>query len=209
MSGSNYAVIGNELIQFQTAELLSTEPNVYRLSVLLRGQQGTEHQMDQHTVGTRFVYLDPLTLAGVILPSTYAGLTINFKCITNGQPIEDTDPTPIILTRLHSKPIAPVHVRGTRDGGNNLTITWDRRARKGVQWLDVEMMLDEAYERYEVDIMDGTDVVRTILVSDTPACEYPASSQITDFGSPQSSIVVRVYQMSALVGRGYVAERTL
>ena len=39
-TGSNAALLGNEIIQFQTATLIG--PGLYRLSNLLRGRRGTE-----------------------------------------------------------------------------------------------------------------------------------------------------------------------
>jgi hypothetical protein len=68
--------------------------------------------------------------------------------------------------------------------------------------------LGEDSASYEIDVMDDDDVVRTIS---TIATEfgYTASDQTTDFGSAQSSIVFRIYQISAIVGRGRVYEVTL
>ena len=50
--------------------------------------------------------------------------------------------------------------------------------------------------------MDGSDVVRTIAGLTSPSATYTAAEQTADFGSAQSSVTVRVYQVSALVGRG-------
>ena len=65
--------------------------------------------------------------------------------------------------------------------------------------------LSEESELYEVDILDGSTVVRTIKIS-SPTASYSAADQTTDFGSAQSSIDVKIYQLSAVVGRGYAAE---
>ena len=50
--------------------------------------------------------------------------------------------------------------------------------------------------------MNGANVVRTIS-STTPTASYSAAQQVADFGSAQSSVSVRVYQLSASVGRGW------
>ncbi|MBX6329380.1 MAG: hypothetical protein IRY89_12480, partial [Pseudolabrys sp.] len=42
-----------------------------------------------------------------------------------------------------------------------------------------------------------------------PAATYTAAEQIADFGAPQASVAVRVYQLSATVGRGRPAAATL
>lgn len=53
----------------------------------------------------------------------------------------------------------------------------------------------------------GSDVVaRTAASLPSPEFFYTADEQTTDFGSAQSAIRVRVYQISAQVGRGFPAE---
>jgi hypothetical protein len=71
--------------------------------------------------------------------------------------------------------------------------------------------LDEAFSEsslaFEVDIMNGMSVVRTLATS-VESVTYTAAQQVTDFGSTQSSVTVRVYQMG-LYGRGYVTQATV
>ena len=82
------------------------------------------------------------------------------------------------------KPLCPVHVRGARSGGD-LAITWMRRTRiGGDSWDAVEVPLGEDSESYEVDILDGATVKRT-LAATTPAATYTAADQTADFGAPQ------------------------
>jgi hypothetical protein len=61
--------------------------------------------------------------------------------------------------------------------------------------------LAEASERYEIDIVNGAAVVRTLTATLTTAT-YTAALQTADFGSPQQAISVRIYQVSAVWGRG-------
>jgi len=103
---------------------------------------------------------------------------------------------------------APAHVRGVRSAGD-LAITWIRRTRTGGDsWDAVEVPLAEESERYEIDILDGTTVKRTLSAT-TPAATYTAADQTTDFGAPQSSIAVRVSQLSTTFGRGTPRAATL
>lgn len=99
------------------------------------------------------------------------------------------------------KPLSPVHIRGGRhDGG--LDISWVRRARTGGDsWEIAEVPLDEPSEDYEVDIIDGEAVVRT-LATTTPSVTYAAALQISDFGTLPGSITCRVFQVSESMGRG-------
>jgi hypothetical protein len=99
------------------------------------------------------------------------------------------------------KPLSPVHVRALRTSGD-IALSWIRRTRFGGDSWDVaEVPLGEDDERYEVDILDGDDVVRT-LASTTPSATYAAAEQIDDFGAEQSIVHVSVHQMSAVYGRG-------
>ena len=113
-------------------------------------------------------------------------------------------------TRAHTfigaglRPLAPVHVRGKRTG-SDLAVSWVRRTRiGGDSWETAEVALAEDNERYEVDVMSGAVVKRTIAASVASAA-YTAAQQIADFGSVQASVAVRVYQLGAVYGRGSAA----
>jgi hypothetical protein len=54
---------------------------------------------------------------------------------------------------------------------------------------------------YEVDVLDGAALIRTIR-SSVPTITYTAAEQTADFGSPQPTIHVRIHQISATWGRG-------
>jgi len=106
------------------------------------------------------------------------------------------------------RPLSPVHVRGTRTG-SDLTITWIRRTRRGGDsWETVEVPLSEPIESYEVDILDGDDVVRTISTS-TPRATYTGGQQSADFGAAPSTVGIRVYQLNSEWGRGSPAAATI
>jgi hypothetical protein len=100
-----------------------------------------------------------------------------------------------------------VHFRAVRDG-SGVTIHWIRRTRAdGDSWTG-EVPLGEDSEGYEVDIVSGVTVVRT-LSTITPSVLYAAADELADFDAAQSSLTVRVTQLSATVGRGFPAETTL
>lgn len=205
LNGANAALVGNEIIQFKNASLIGD--NSYILSGLLRGRLGTEWAVDTHAVGECFVLLDATLskVAGV----TTLNLARDYKAVTYGGTLADTSSQSFTYTGVALKPYAPVHLTGERDGSGNLTIRWIRRTRVRGQWVDgVDVPLSEAAEVYEMDIMDGDDVVRTIT-SVTTIATYSVSQQTSDFGSPQSSVSVRIYQISAIVGRGYAGVASL
>jgi len=206
--GGNAAMLGGELIQFGTVTSLGS--GVYRLSHLLRGRNGTEWAIATHVLGELFVLLTSGTeIVRKNMPLADVGLDRTFKAASPGQYLSDLPPTIFRNTGVGLKPYAPCSVAGTRDGSLNLTVTWIRRTRIGGAWLDyADVPLGEATESYSIDVMNGATVVRT-LTSVTPTVAYTAAQQTTDFGSAQAAITVKIYQISASVGRGYAATATV
>ncbi len=101
------------------------------------------------------------------------------------------------------KPYSPVMVAASRNGGGDIALTWVRRSRIPSAWSDgVDVPLGETAERYDVEIISGGTVVRTITGLTTAAATYLAAEQVTDFGGTQASLTVRIYQVSPEVGRG-------
>jgi hypothetical protein len=56
-----------------------------------------------------------------------------------------------------------------------------------------------------MEIWDGgyTTLKRTLTGLSAPTAVYGAAQQVEDFGSLQASVAVRVFQLSAAVGRGF------
>jgi hypothetical protein len=113
-------------------------------------------------------------------------------------------------------PFAPVHTgqpwRTARSPGD-LTIRWTRRSRALVAdaWEQVEVPLAEDLESYDVQILDGAAIKRT-LTSSTTSVLYTAAQQTADWGAPLSSgqtLAIRIYQLSNRLGRGDPATVTL
>jgi hypothetical protein len=198
-----------EIVQFCNADLVDTA--TYDLTRLLRGRLGTEHAMAA-----------PLPAGSAMVVLNGAVNQLQAALAERGQSrfykwgptaLDLSDPAwqqEIFVARaVGLMPWAPVHVIGTRTGAGDLSISWVRRTRLGGVWADgTDVPLNEESERYEIDILNGPTVVRTIAVTG-PAATYTAAQQTADFGTPQSSIAVRVYQLSATVGRGGPAIATL
>jgi hypothetical protein len=203
LAGANLCIIGNEILQFATATLIAT--NTYRLSTLLRGRRGSEWAIATHAIGSKFAMADNLLAA--TFPVSSQGLAFNMR-VTNGWDLVSNEESGTAVCRSRM-PYAPCNVRGSRDISENLTITWNRRSRTAPLGPFAEPPLDETSEMYEVDIMDGVTVVRTISAT-SPTCAYSAADQVTDFGGvPEDGITVRVYQLSPGWIRGFAAEATI
>ena len=202
LNGANAAVLGDEILQFR--EAVQIAPGTYELSGLLRGRLGTEWAMSGHVVGERFVVLDGNLVKEAAHPGLI-GLPRLYKPVTLGATLGGTQEQSFTFSGRAYKPLSVVHIQGTRGGGGDLTISWVRRARIGGQWRDyVDAPLGEVSESYEIEIFDGAVLKRT-LYSTSPDATYTAAQQTADFGAPQSSVSVKIYQISEVIGRGYPA----
>jgi hypothetical protein len=207
LDGANLLLAGHEIIQFASAVQIGSL--TWRLSKLLRGRYGTEWAMATHQPGETVLVLDPATLARVSSLDE-AGIERLYRTVSIGGDPSLPDAIGFTNEAMSLKPFAPVHIQGSRNGTGDLAITWVRRTRHGGAWRDlVDVPLNEASETYEVDVLDGTGAVVRTLAGSTPAVTYTADAQTTDFGAPQSSISIAVYQLSAAVGRGLAGRATL
>jgi hypothetical protein len=203
-----------EVLQAGVAELLA--PGRYRLTRLLRGQRGTEWAMGDPTLaGARVVVLDA-ALAALPIGEAELGLPATWRIGPALRPPSDESYVAASFTPagVGLRPFSVVHVdqpwRTAREAGD-LVIRWTRRSRSLAAdgWDGVP--LAEEGEAYEVEILDGPDVVRT-LESTAPRVTYTAAHQLADFGGllgPGDTLDLRIFQLSALVGRGTPASITL
>jgi len=211
LNGANAAAVsvaagGWEIVQF--VNVVDNGYGNYTLSKFLRGRRGSEWAMGGHAADDVFVLLDA-AIQRIDLGVAAIGLSRTYRATSLGALTQQTDTTAFALAAVCLKPWAVDHVRGVRDGSGNLAITWLRRDRIDGEWRDsVDVGQSEAAESYEIDILAGATVVRTITAA-TPAADYTAAQQTADFGSAQGSVDIEIYQISAVVGRGYGKAATL
>jgi len=213
LNGANTAALatpgGWEIFQFADAVLESD--GTYTLSMLLRGKRGTEWATSGHASGARFVLLEETgPIKRVERDIDTIGQEREYKAVTQGKSLLNASEQSFTYNGVNLEPYSPVHIRGSRDSSGDLTVEWIRRTRIGGEWRNrTGVSLSEETEEYEVDVMDGSTVVRTITGLTSPTTTYTASEQVTDFGDVQPSVTVRVYQISADVGRGRKGEATV
>ncbi|MDD3028844.1 MAG: phage tail protein [Alphaproteobacteria bacterium] len=207
LNWANIGLLGDELIQWRNATLLAE--NLYQLSGLLRGRRGTEWATGAHKIGERFVVLATDGFYRTPMATTEIGQTSYYKAIPSGGDWDDAAQTSQKFNAASLRCFSPVHIKGTRDGSSNLTISWVMRARWHGEWLDsIDISNYEATEAYEIDILNGNTVVRTIT-SNTTSASYSAADQTADFGTAQSVLSIAVYQMNSTIGRGYPGKATV
>jgi len=147
---ANRAAIGQEVIQFQSATLISSvEGNsVYRLQGLMRGCRGSDYYCDKHVTGERFVLLDSNILSFKTLnPSgsdTTKGLgaitspvSTQYKAVTRGRPSDSGNYQDFTPTNLGTRPLSPVAgFVGITIPGEMSRVYCKARSRDGMPWVD-------------------------------------------------------------------------
>lgn len=208
LNGSGAFLLGApgrwEVLQAKTATLVA--PSTYTLSGLLRGRRGTEWAMGTHQTSDRFVLIDINTFQRPNPGTGEIGLARLYKGVTMSDTLANTPYQSFTNSAVGLKPYAPVHLSGSRDGSNNLTINWVRRSRVGGEWRDyVDVQIGESTLNFDIEIWDASysTLIRTIAgVSDVTA-PYSAADQTADGLTPGDPVYLKIYQISSLVGRGY------
>jgi len=186
-------LIGDEVIYAKTAALVSA--GVYTLSGLLRGRRGTEWATGSHETGERVVRLQLGGLRRIVSTNAELGTEYSFKAPTFGRSLASATEELFTNTAVGLKPFAPVDLRVT-GGPSSWVVTWLRRTRLSCRFtgaLGINVPLGEAAESYVVEVYDGSDALVSTATVTAPTATVTASAGYT----------VRVYQVSATVGRGY------
>lgn len=195
LAGANLAIIGDELIQFATAEALG--PGRFRLSTLLRGRRGTEVAVAMHGGGETFLMLDPQALLAFDPPLEAVGRPYLFRAAGPG------DDGFVAVARVAGgaalRPLSPAHLRLGVEAGD-IRVQWRRRSRAGFGWPDfVDAALGEAAESYQVVVSLDGHIVRSVSV-DAPVFLYTAAMRTADGGGTRLGVAVA--QHSAAIGPG-------
>ncbi|ANL84684.1 hypothetical protein AMC81_CH01903 [Rhizobium phaseoli] len=141
---------------------------------------------------------------------TKLGNDIFYKAASDAFPITSAPTESQTLVGRAEMPFPPLHLNAVIDG-SDIDLSWDWRSRLYAGSIlpgSDNSPLGEAALEFEIDIMNGSTVKRT-LTATTNSKTYLDADITTDFGSMPDDLTFRVYQISALVGRGYVAEKTI
>ena len=150
LGGANRAMVGGELLQFGTADIVA--PGIWRLSRLLRGRAGTATGAP-HMAGTAFVLLDDPAL--LMLPETVAGWAEAGAAVLQWAPRGGTELTDVAVPGPGRalRPLAPVHGQVRPDGAGGVAVGWIRRSRVDTGWRDhVDLPMGESREAWRIAI---------------------------------------------------------
>lgn len=215
LNGANSAAllkVNGEIELIQYKDVVENADGSFTLSTLLRGRRGTDAMTNDHTPGETFLMLFAADGEKVPLALSEKDAVRYYRGAGGGQLIEEADRTTLTSVHRALMPYAPVLVKAAVNA-TDIDITWQRRTRVGGAMLDFQdtVPLSEDSEEYTVVALDapGGAVVRTITSITTPDYTYLNADLITDYGSIPSQLFLRVYQISAQVGRGFTREVTV
>lgn len=205
LDGLQGGVIGDELVLFRDAELLSAD--TYRITRFLRYRAGTEGAV--HATGEPFVLLSPATIRRLALSAGDKGSARWFKAVTAGRTLASTVPQKLLFQSIGKKPLKPIDVRAGKDAANNWVARWIRRSRLAAGWNDFVDTPDDGTV-FDLEIWNSTftTLKRTIAAIAGETYTYSAADQTTDFGGTQSTLYWRLHPASAEYGRGDYVQRT-
>ncbi len=207
--GRNMAFYGKngrwEVIQWQTATLDAQGFVVF--DGVRRGLRGTSAA--GHQPGDSFVNIGS-NIRAVAFPISALATTLLFKPVGYGMPIDRAPTYAYTVEAVALRPWSPIIRRIADLDGGDITVSWYRRDRLGFNTLGTAdpLPLSDPPEEYELELLDGAGaVLRTAVGLTTPAWTYTAADQAADgvVGTP-ASLRVRVYQISATLGRGLPGE---
>jgi len=197
-----------EIFAFTRAELVAS--NTYRLSRLLRGIGG-EDSLGSRSVaaGATVVLLDD-----AVVPLAVDVAEIESARVYRIGPADRDhgDPTYVELdvaaTRKSLLPYSPTHAHARRST-EGVTISFTRRGRIGADaWEPFDIPLGEESEAYDIVVALPGGGER-VLSAATNSALYAASDELADFGAPQTSVSLQIFQIGARVGRGFPLVATL
>ena len=209
LTGANLVAVetsaGWELIQYRKADLIGED--LWRLSGLLRGKQGTERATAMGAaVGAVVVLLD-IAPARVLSPKAERGAPLIWRAGPVGAPggfgVSELHWTP---TGADDRPWSPVHLRAREAADGALDLTWIPRARLDSDRWDGDVVASDPM-RFRIRGLSDEALIRTFEVEGASAI-YTAAMLAADFpdGLP-SGVTVAVAQWG--VGYGWGEEGTL
>lgn len=211
LGGANAVAVetaaGWEVVQFRRAALIGE--GTWRLTGLLRAQQGTEVEMASGgTVGGVVVFLDE-DLPRAEIQAGERGLPMIWSAGPRGGPVGGAGVTrrEVTLKGVHGRPFSPAHLRvATEPAGRRLS--WIARSRTGGDVWEGEPPASDPL-RFRIRVLAGDAVVRTFEVEGVETI-YAAADLGADFpGGIGAGTRIGVAQSDGLMGWGSEASVAL
>jgi hypothetical protein len=171
--------LGWEILQFRTAQLVGSD--TWKLSGLLRGQQGTEAAMAAGAADGAVVVFLGAGLERVASPPAERGLPLVWRAAPAGTPPGGQGVSEIAFapTGLHDRPWSPAHQRCTARADGGFDLFWAPRSRiDGDRWEGEIRLVDPP--RYRITILKAGSAVRSFEAG-AEAATYAGPDAVSDF----------------------------
>lgn len=201
----NVIAIGNEILQFARAE--DKGNGIWELSELLRGQRGTEWAIGAHVPGDRVVMLTASAINRVTHSQQALNIAARYRALSLNDDPDDVEDIWFTNTGNSLRPYAPYVWRAERTEDGSINLEWLPRVRQNGGMINgQETVIDQPFERYEIDVVKDGVVVRTQAFDTVREWAYDAATISADTGGDGDNLTIRLYQMGQIVGRGFVKE---
>ena len=207
VDGFNWALIGDEIIGFETATLVSG--TTYNLSGLLRGRRGTDYYTDKHVNDEAFILLDD-SLIEYEYPIDQKDKVFYFKFVTVGSDISKATAYTAQPSQKSRRPWRVGNLNATQSA-NDWNITWYTRNQFDGEMKDSGPVDNpDMFGGFSIQVIvpGSPEEVKRTITQQKVDYVYTEAQQIEDFGSVQSSITIRISQIDRTVGPGYDTTQT-
>jgi hypothetical protein len=210
LNGANVACIGDEVVQFRDATLISG--TTYRLKGLLRARLATNDVATAHVASERFVLLTPQAVRRIQVDAIDERGQWTYVASTLGGRRDISYYQTVRHEGRALRPLSPVLLSAVRGVNNVYVIRWTRRARINAAWEDgSDVPLDEEKEVYDVEVTTTSGDIRIFYLSDfgQRSWEIPIETQIATTNFPWQTVRLKVWQKSNRYGRGEIADAVI
>lgn len=174
LNEANAAIIGDEIIQFQTA--VEVDELTYQLTGLTRARHNTD--VEEHAIHSRFVLLSGLNFYE--FPSAWIGRSLEFYIQSLGTPAGmGYTETHIWSPALIQTEWSPVRFKAPRNSADDATLlSWVGRGRLGTNAAPFQ---SQYFNGYRITLsLTGSSIS---YLSATPSLTYTDAQRTIDFGS--------------------------
>lgn len=224
-NGLNWAMLGTEVIAYGSATLTGTNQgkNVYVLSRLLRGLQGTESETGGHAIGDQFIALSKPGVKFFSMSTASINATREFKFVPDGGVVDDYTAIGVQLKAKNIQALPPGPITSTRDSSDDITVDVFRRPRAPIDiFSTMNALLLETTERFSIDVYDHpkSSIVATYDStvdtgmfsgggSSPTTFSYTAAQQTTDGLTAGNPVNLEIFQVTGTLGRGQARTYTV
>lgn len=200
----NMAIIGNEVVQYSEVKDLGN--GLWEISRFLRGLRGTEHEIAKHTAGEQFIRLKQSATSRITHDVSGLNKPQVYRAVTFGDDPDSATSITFKNTGNSLRPFTPAIHALSRSAENDIYARWSPRRRQNGGLINgQELEIDQPFEAYEIDVLDGDAVVRTVQLT-AREWTYTAAMNAADFGSVNDKVRFNLYQMGQTIGRGFALE---